>query len=435
MTRNRWMTAGMTLVAAGALTLAACGDDENGGDTRNCDHRVGPDNDNDQAALRTLLIDVVGENETVCLEEGTYITNSQIDIENQGLTLLGAGQDRTIFDFSGAIESGTASRGIYITPGTNNVTLRHFAVMDTPGDAIEANGVRNIVMRNMTVGWNCLECTENGAYGLYPVQSVGVIIEDSEVYGAADAGVYVGQSRLIRVANNNVYDNVAGIEIENSTDAEVVGNHTYDNTSGILVFNLPSPPIQGGERAKVHDNLVERNNRRNFARIGTIVEQVPPGTGVMVLACSNNEFTNNTIRDNKSHGVLIVNYLQLLGNPSNPDFSRLSMGNYIHGNVFENNGYDPAGLSRAIFNVLSDEFDLDEMPDVIYDGCHDNWLEDEGVDEFVTQCMNNNGDATWAVTPTALLCGPGNEREISLEVPTCTYDELPLQTGIAGDDD
>ena len=51
------------------------------------------------------------------------------------------------------------------------------------------------------------------------------------------------QSENIIVRRNYVYENVAGIEIENSKFADVYENETTANTAGILVFDLPSPPV------------------------------------------------------------------------------------------------------------------------------------------------------------------------------------------------
>lgn len=64
----------------------------------------------------------------------------------------------------------------------------------------------------------------NGAYGVYPVSSKNVLIEGVTVRGAADAGIYVGQSEDIVVRNSLAEYNVAGIEIENSFRADVYGN-------------------------------------------------------------------------------------------------------------------------------------------------------------------------------------------------------------------
>jgi parallel beta-helix repeat protein len=106
-----------------------------------------------------------------------------------------------------------------------------------------------------------------------------VLVEDCEVVGASDAGIYVGQSRDIIVRNNVVHGNVAGIEVENSTNADVYDNRAYDNTAGVLVFNLPNLPVRDGRRCLVRSNTIENNNRANFAPRGSIVARCPRARG------------------------------------------------------------------------------------------------------------------------------------------------------------
>lgn len=110
---------------------------------------------------------------------------------------------------------------------------------NTAGDAIRIDGSANVVFRRVVVRWDGEPSNANGAYGLYPVNSEGVLVEECEVFGASDAGIYVGQSKSILVRNNHVHGNVAGIEIENSVEADVYGNRATDNTAGILIFDLP----------------------------------------------------------------------------------------------------------------------------------------------------------------------------------------------------
>jgi parallel beta-helix repeat protein len=97
--------------------------------------------------------------------------------------------------------------------------------------------------------------------------------------------------------------NVAGIEIENSTDADVYENLAPNNTGGILVFNLPGLPFIDGRRTRVFDNDIVDNNTQDFAPAGTTVAGVPTGTGL-----ANDEvevFDNNFDGNNTSHKLLI----------------------------------------------------------------------------------------------------------------------------------
>src|SRR5207253_9240364 len=140
----------------------------------------------------------------------------------------------------------------------------------------------------------------------------GVRIERCLVEGARDAGIYVGQSRHVLVADSEARGNVAGIELENTSLAEVRGCYAHDNSSGILVFNLPDLPVQGGKDDDGHDNLVENNNLANFAAKGTIVSKVPPGSGMILLAASENELHHNDVRGNHTTGIVIVSYIEAL---------------------------------------------------------------------------------------------------------------------------
>jgi parallel beta-helix repeat protein len=220
-----------------------------------------------------------------------------------------------------------------------------------------------VTFRKLRVSWDAGSVTENGAYAVYPVKSKRVIIEDSEVVGAADAGIYVGQCNEAIVRNNKVHGNVAGIEIENSTDSEVYGNESYDNTAGILVFTLPNLEKKDGLRAKVHDNVVNSNNRANFAEAGSIVASVPSGTGFLVLAADDTEIVGNTADGNESVAVLVVSLttlnLILQTTPdagTDPDPERT----FIHGNTFTNTGTNPQGIFEA--------YGIKPMEEVVWDG-------------------------------------------------------------------
>src|SRR5207253_2138601 len=81
-------------------------------------------------------------------------------------------------------------------------------------------------------------------------------------------GIYVGQSKFIIVKNSKAYQNVAGIEIENSLHADVYDNEAYNNTGGILVFDLPDLIQKEGGYVRVFRNNIHDNNHLNFAPKG-----------------------------------------------------------------------------------------------------------------------------------------------------------------------
>ena len=118
------------------------------------------------------------------------------------------------------------------------------------------------------------------------------------------------QSENIIVRRNRVEENVAGIEIENSNYAEVTDNLATRNTGGILVFDLPGLPKVGGGSVLVARNAVIDNNTDNFAPVGNIVASVPAGTGIMVMANTGVQITENALQGNSTSHVMLIAYTQ-----------------------------------------------------------------------------------------------------------------------------
>lgn len=370
----------------------------------------------DTQAVQTALIEAAAGS-TVCLAAGTFTFSlSELSIATDGLTLKGAGQDATIMEFKDLKVGGNA-----IVINGNDVKVTEFTVKNPPGDGIRASQVKNVTYQKVSVIWDAAASTGNGAYGLYPVGSQGVRIEGCKVQGASDAGIYVGQSSNILVVDSEAVGNVAGIEIENSTDAEVVNNHAHDNTAGILVFNLPGLEVQDGKRANVHDNLIENNNLNNFAKMGTTVARVPPGTGVMLLASDSNEIHHNTIKDNDSFGVLIFAHLPpLFDAATDPNFNPYPESNWIHDNTFTNDGNNPSADVK-LFVPFS------PVPNVAWDGCYDTKL--DNTTGMYTNCMSNNtGDNMMAASYGRLdFCMLFGATSIDPVPVTCERTALPPQ--------
>ena len=257
-----------------------------------------------QGRLQEALI-AAQPGDVVQLGAGRFALTDGLSLDANGVTVRGAGMDGSVLDFSGQQGAG---EGLLVT--SDDVTLRDFAVENTHGDGIKSKGADNIVYYRIRVAWTGGPKETNGAYGIYPVASTGVLVDGCKVSGASDAGIYVGQSKAITVRYNMVEQSVAGIEIENSRDALVTGNLVTRNTGGILVFDLPNLPVMGGGNTLIADNLVVANDTLNFAPKGNIVAGVPRGTGVMVMANDVVTVRGNTLVDNPTAQVLVVSYPQ-----------------------------------------------------------------------------------------------------------------------------
>jgi parallel beta-helix repeat protein len=349
-----------------ALGLVGCGgsDDSGGGGgangptcqapgavTTGCSTTLEPGTPDDATVLLDAFIEAKS-GDTVCLCPGIFTPNKEISLTVPNVTVRGAGQniEDTVLDFA----TQTADDDAFSVT-SDGFTVENLWLKNSPGNGIVVTGAEDVTFRNLKVSWDAGSVVTNGAYAVYPVSSKRVLIEDTEIVGAADAGAYVGQCEDVIVRRNNVHGNVAGIEIENTTNAEVYENESYDNTSGILVFTLPKLAKKDGIAALVRDNNVHDNNRENFAEPGTIVASVPVGTGMLILASDRTEIRNNTITNNNSMGILVVSMAtldQLVPADPDPETDPDPEETYIHDNTFTGNGTSPALLLKPVAPTL-----------------------------------------------------------------------------------
>jgi parallel beta-helix repeat protein len=272
-------------------------------------------------------VDQARSGDTVLINYGIYHERVVIDLND--ITILGvpnSAGEYPVLDGQGELSEAVISSG-------NNFEIGYLAVKNYTDNGVVVEGVTNVHMHHMYA-------ENTGTYGLYPVQSTGVLIEYSEIIGANDAGIYAGQSADVVVRYNEVHENVLGIELENTVNGEVYENHTYNNTCGVLIVLLPHLTSKVSLDTVVHDNMVEDNNHVNFAKEGTTASIVPPGSGIALIASDEVEVYNNTITGNNTGGIGIFSITIAF------DKSELDIGDrpehlYIHDNQMSGNGLEP----------------------------------------------------------------------------------------------
>jgi parallel beta-helix repeat protein len=306
------------------------------------------------ADLQKRLIEAK-EGETILIGEGTFEFTEGLSLAVNNVTLKGAGQDKTILSFAGQVGAG---EGLLVT--SDGVTLAEFTMQDTKGDGIKSKGADNIVYRNLTVEWTGGPKAENGAYGVYPVESTNVLVDGVTVRGASDAGIYVGQSDNIIVRNSRAEYNVAGIEIENSTRADVYDNVATHNAGGILVFDLPDLPKMGGHSTRVFRNQIVDNDTPNFAPPGNIVANVPTGAGLMLMANKNVHVFENTFNNNQTAHVLVYAYSFPF---TDERYNPLPRDVVIRDNTYGAGGNNPQGRLAPLAPAIGGA-----LPPVVWDG-------------------------------------------------------------------
>lgn len=272
---------------------------------------------------------------------------------NRGITIEGAGIDKTVLSF----KNSPAQDGISIN-NVDGITVQNLTLYDAPGNGLRIFRSKHVTLRKIKVGWSSADpkspnfindpnvWKKNGAYAIYPVLSQHILIEDSIAFGSSDAGLYIGQSSDILARRNEAFHNVAGFEFENTYRAEFADNLAHDNTAGFYIFDLPVR-AQFGEKNKIHRNKAYSNNVPNFG-FG-ILGQSPSGLGIVVHSIDQVELVENDIKNNKTAGLLIMNYGLFDPNEPTTNYDFFPEGIRVANNKFTDNGYDPqkVDLSRS----------------------------------------------------------------------------------------
>ena len=351
-------------------------------------HLIEPGPDAQQQAQEAMILAEPGD--VIEFAAGSFAFDATLSLDGVAdVVIRGQGMHETILSFAGQ-RAATGGEGLKIK--ADNFVIEDLTIEDSPGDAIKLQDSNGVVMRRIRTRWTNGPDENNGAYGLYPVLSTNVLIEDCVAECASDAGIYVGQSRGVVVRNCRAEQNVAGIEIENCINADVYGNLATGNAGGILVFSLPGLTLKNGSDCRVYDNEIIGNNHPNFAKEGAMVATVPPGSGLMVMANDRVEVFGNTFRDNNSAHCLIASFLVTQREFQDADYDPFPEAIDIHDNTFEGGGTDPQG---EFFGIYTDAAGL-PLPDIVVDGIVDGEKLVEGfLPEGLQLAIRDNGDATF----------------------------------------
>jgi parallel beta-helix repeat protein len=408
----------LTSVCFTLLLVSSCGNDDDG----IVDNIVPPSNEiiisvgpNAADEAQAAFIEVEPD-QIIVFEAGVFSFTNTLSMDGKSEVIIrGAGINQTFLDFSGQISGG---EGVLVANSTK-IRFENLTIRDSEGDALKTRDCDYVSFVNIGTVWSGDPSEDNGAYGLYPVLCTNVYIDNCYAYGASDAGIYVGQSDQVIVKNCLAEGNVAGIEIENTTNADVFDNEATDNTGGILVFDLPGLS-QNGLNTRVFNNNCHDNNRTNFAPTGNIVGNVPSGIGCMVLSTKNVEIFNNSFTNNNYASVFVANYLSLNPNPP-AGFDPFPTGLNIHENTHVMSGtvnpIQPDAV--AVIGLLLATYGLDQ-PNILTDGVlmlqTDLCVQEDASTTFVNLNLTDQtgGSVTTDVSPHD--CSP-------MPLPAVTFDE------------
>ena len=271
---------------------------------------------------------------TIQVMPGTY--KETVYIDKDGIRLIGVIKEgrRAVLDGEGKLNDAILYSG-------NNVVVENFTITRYKGNGIMSQAGNNWEIRNNLI-------IDTGVYGIFPQLGQNGVVEHNVISGIEDAAIYVGMSDNVHVAHNEVFDSVAGIEIENSRHAIVEANSVYNNTGGILAFITPGLPIKTTFDVIIRNNFIVGNNHKNFGAPGSTVAGIPAGTGILVMAADDVVIEGNIIRDNKTAGILVTDHGNAANVTTDPDSDPNSDRIKILNNTMINNGYDTIDEVKAL---------------------------------------------------------------------------------------
>lgn len=265
---------------------------------------------------------------------GTYSETVYVDKDN--ISIIGVIEQgrRPVLDGKGQLNDAFLYSG-------NNFVIENFLIKKYKGNAIMGQAGNNFEIRNNIID-------DTGVYGIFPQLGKNGIVEYNVISGIEDAAIYVGMSDNIHVSHNEVFDSVAGIEIENSRHAIVENNNVHNNTGGILAFITPGLPIKTTYDVIIRNNFIVGNNHKNFAPPGSMVGGIPAGTGILIMAADDVVVEDNLIMNNKMAGILITDHQNAPNTTIDPESDPYPDGIKILDNMMHNNGYDTIDEAKAL---------------------------------------------------------------------------------------
>jgi uncharacterized repeat protein (TIGR03806 family) len=315
-------------------------------------------------------------------KEGFFELSSTLQLTNtEDVLIKGAGRDKTVLSF----RNNDAPEGI-LGVNVHGMWIEDLTVLDTGGNGIELRGVDHARIKRVRTIWSSnggresptpitaanipgslqVACTDpatlnpaapenqfpgadssspdytvspkSGRYGIYPVSSENILIDEAESIGASDAGIYVGQTNTAIIKNSRAAYNVFGFEIENVVGGEYQNNLAECNTGGFLIYDLDGLR-QYGDKSRMYGNTSRNNNTYNFTG-GGFVGNVPPGSGMITLSYDRIDIFDNVFENNNTGGIIHASY-ELFPAGDRPTERRIDWyteGVHIFRNTFRNNG-------------------------------------------------------------------------------------------------
>ena len=265
---------------------------------------------------------------------GTYSENIYVDKDDISLQGVVVDGDWPTLDGQKKLNDAFLYSG-------NGILIENFKIVNYKGNGIMGQAGNNFILRNNWI-------IDTGVYGIFPQYGKNGLVEHNVLSGIEDAAIYVGMCDNVDVLHNEVFDSVAGIEIENSRHCLVENNYAHNNTAGLLAFITPGLPIKTTFDIIFRNNFVVNNNHKNFGAPGSLVSGIPAGTGILIMAADDVILENNIISGNDNAGIVIVDLVNGADASKDPNSEPNPDRVVILDNLMYDNGNKPKGELKAL---------------------------------------------------------------------------------------
>lgn len=244
-------------------------------------------------------------------------------------------------------------------PDVDGVEVNGFTVEGFSNNGIWLRHVNNFTIEN-NVSINNLE------NGIWPTLSANGLVKRNVSYGSLDSSLWIEGSENVRVIENELHSSPTGLEVTISKDVFMERNDVHDNTIGVGLYHPaaaglpPLQPIENNGFWYLIDNDIYDNNLENPGPPGSLVAELPPGGGVLLLGVDNVEVRGNRIWNNRFFGIAMIDYCLAVDgtgfgcnvNPPDVRDTRPEHNKFID-NIVQGNGFDPpagpfAGLAADL---------------------------------------------------------------------------------------
>jgi hypothetical protein len=248
-------------------------------------------------------VDAADPGDTIFLASGIY--HQSVAIQKNGITLRGAGPRLTVLvppkDLSGLCKKYTGGSGVCVLGHfdknfnlerrTKDVSIIGIGLNHWPASGAFGIGTADLRYQNLVA-------LHDGEYGLASFNSKGTVMKGNVSRGAAEAGLYLGDSPRANglIANNRVLGSTFGIFIRHDHLVQVTRNVGTRSCEGIFVFDDGSP--DGVGHITVRYNVMNANNR--------FCPGHPPirGGGIALVGATHSLVAWNVTRNNQGHRII-----------------------------------------------------------------------------------------------------------------------------------